>query len=92
MILGSKLGAQVRERFRGTNEQISVGSQLASQAVKQFFLCFSVEVDRDVAAKDNIELSQIGEWFEQISSLKGDKVAELVLDPPAVFPFDEILF
>src|SRR5229473_5725336 len=65
--------------FRMAEEQISSGSQIFSKRVDNFYFCFPLKIDENVAAKDQVKrTNNVIRFPSEIQALKPDDLAEFV--------------
>src|SRR5262245_26291495 len=70
MLLRCELRSQVAQRLLAADEQPALRSERRAQAVKQITSCFWREIDRHVAAEDDVEFSAGRIWIKQVAPLE----------------------
>ena len=83
MPLRFELRTDSAQRFHGADHEKAVALHALSDAVEQRGAVPIVEVDRDVAAEYNVELSQRGKVFHQVQLPETYHASNLVAKLPA---------
>src|SRR5579864_6867791 len=71
-------------------EKRPIARQLAAHTIENVALGQEVEIDQNIAAKDDIERAERAETFEEIEGAEFDALAHRRLDPPPLLLFLEI--